>query len=156
KKCGDGVGRAGDVSPLMIPPIKKMTPPARQNRAAAEAGTGGFTLTAAKRVVLPNGLVVILLEDHRLPIVVAAVDVADVSLREPAEKAGVATLTGNLLEEGTDKHTGQEIAAMIEDTGGSLNLFSSGGSLKVLTPDTDLGLGLLFECLMRASFPAEA
>ena len=33
-------------------------------------------------------------------------------LREPAEKAGVAALTGSLLEEGTDKHTGKQIAAL--------------------------------------------
>jgi zinc protease len=120
------------------------------------AGGTAFTLTAAKRVVLPNGLTVILLEDRKLPVVVASVDVADVILREPVEKAGVASLTGSLLEEGTDKHTGKQIAALIEDTGGSLNLHASGGSLKVLTPDTDLGLSLLFECLTRPAFPAEA
>ncbi len=96
-----------------------------------------------------------LLEDRRLPVVVAAVDVADVILREPAEKAGVASLTGSLLEEGTDKHTGKQIAALIEDTGGNLDLGASGGTLKVLTPDTDLGLSLLFECLMRPAFPAD-
>jgi zinc protease len=103
--------------------------------------------------VLPNGLVVITLEDHRLPVVVAALDVADVMLREPAEKAGIATLTGGLLEEGTEQHTGKQIAALIEDTGGSLSLGASGASLKVLTPDTDLGLGLMFECLIRPTFP---
>jgi zinc protease len=119
-------------------------------------GGGNFTLTAAKRVVLPNGLIVVILEDHRLPIVVASVDVADVMLREPAERAGVATLTGDLLEEGTDQHTGKQIAALIEDTGGSMSLGAGGGALKVLAPDTDLGLSLLFECLIRPSFPAEA
>jgi zinc protease len=106
--------------------------------------------------VLPNGLTVITLEDHRLPVVVAALDVADVRLREPADKLGVATLMGNLLEEGTAKHTGKQISALIEDTGGSLSLSSSGGSLKVLTPDTDLGLGLLFECVETPSFPPDA
>ncbi len=126
------------------------------NSAVEGAGTGGFTLTAAKRVVLPNGLTVILLEDHRLPIVVADVELSEVSLREPAEKAGVAALMGSLLDEGTDKHTGKQIAAAIENTGGTLSMSSSGGSLKVLTPDTDLGLGLLFECLTRPTFPAEA
>src|SRR5205823_5572042 len=110
-------------------------------------GGGGFTLTAAKRVVLPNGLTVILLEDHRLPIVVASLEVSDVRLREPLDKLGVAALTGNLLEEGTAKHKGKEISALIEDVGGSLSCTSNGGALKVLTPDTDLGLGLLFECI---------
>src|SRR5207248_7572032 len=89
-------------------------------------------------------------------VVVAAAEVADVRLREPAEKSGIAAMLGGLLEEGTDKHSGKEISALIEDTGGSLSLSSSGGSLKVLTPDTDLGLGLLFECLMRPTFPADA
>ncbi|MCE9562240.1 MAG: insulinase family protein [Planctomycetes bacterium] len=120
------------------------------------AGAGGFSLTDAKRVVLPNGMVVILLEDHKLPVVVGAVEVADVSLREQAEKNGIAELVGSLLEEGTAKHTGKQISTLIEDTGGSLSIGSTGGSFKVLTPDTDLALGLLFECLEHPSFPAEA
>jgi zinc protease len=132
------------------------TPARSRSRFANDGGAGAFSLKDAKRVVLPNGLVLIMLEDHRLPVVVARVEVADVRLREPAEKAGVATLVGNMLEEGTDKHSGKEIAALIEDTGGSLGMTSSGGSLKVLTPDTDLGLRLLFESLTRPTFPAEA
>ena len=83
-------------------------------------------------------------------------EIRDVMLREPAEKSGVAALTGSLLDEGTDKHTGKEIAALVEDTGGTLNLGVSGGSFKVLTPDADLALGLLFECLSRPTFPADA
>jgi zinc protease len=119
-------------------------------------GGNAFSLTAAKKTVLANGLTVITLEDRRLPVVVAALDVADVRLREPLDKLGVATLMGNLLEEGTTKHKGKEISALIENVGGSLSMSSGGGSLKVLTPDTDLGLGLLFECAQVPSFPAEA
>ena len=47
-------------------------------------GRRHFSLTAAKRVVLPNGLTLILLEDHRLPVVVAAAEVA----RRDAPRAG--------------------------------------------------------------------
>lgn len=145
EECGPAVGAVNG----------GLAPPARQMR-AEPAGAGGFSLTAAKKVVLPNGLTVILLEDHRLPVVVASLEVADVRLREPLDKLGVATLMGNLLEEGTAKRSGKEISALIEDTGGSLSLTSNGGSLKVLTPDTDLGLGLLFECLQTPSFPEDA
>lgn len=131
--------------------------PARQDRTQQPvAGGQTFSLKDAKRVVLPNGLTLIMLEDHRLPIVVARAAVRDATLREPVEKAGIATLVGSLLEEGTDKHAGPEIAALIENTGGSLGFGSGGGSLRVLTPDTDLGLGLLFECLTRPNFPQEA
>ena len=131
------------------------TPPGACYRQAVgrEAGSRAFSLTEAKRTVLPNGLTVITLENHRLPIVLVSVEVADVILREPAEKAGVAALVGSLLEEGTTTRTGKEIATLIEGTGGNLSLGSSGGTLKVLTPDTDLGLGLLFDCLIRPSFP---
>ncbi len=130
-------------------------PPARVARDAAAAGDHDFSLKNAKRVVLPNGLVLVMLENHRLPIVVADAYIADVRLREPADKSGVATLMGEMLDEGTPTHTGPEIATLIEDVGGSLEVGSSGGSLRVLTPDTGLGLSLLFDCLIHPSFPAE-
>ncbi len=120
--------------------------------------TGGaeFSLKDTRRVVLPNGLVLLLWENHRLPIFVASAHVGQVSLREPADKAGLATLMGGLLDEGTTKHTDQEIAEMIENVGGSLSLGSSGGGVKVLTRDRALGLGLLIECLTKPNFPAES
>jgi zinc protease len=133
--------------------------PARA-RARFEQATPGkprdFSLKAAQRVELPNGLVLLLLENHQLPIVAARASLRQVALHEPADKAGVAALTGYLLDEGTDKHTGQQLAELIEDVGGSLSLGSSGGSVKVLAPDRPLGLSLLFECLSRASFPKDA
>ena len=132
------------------------TAPRRSNRAEPAAGGTGLDLTQAKRTKLPNGLTVVTLENRRLPIVVANAHVADVRLREPAAQSGVAALVGGLLDEGTAAHTGDEIATLIEDSGGSLSMGSIGGSVKVLTPDTQLGLGLLFDSLIRPSFPAEA
>jgi zinc protease len=109
-----------------------------------------------KRVELPNGLVLLLYEDHRLPIVTAQARLTRVGLYEPDDKLGVATLTGYLLDEGTAKHSGPEIAELIENAGGSLELSSSGGAVRVLSPDRSLGLGLLLECLTQPSFPQEA
>jgi zinc protease len=120
------------------------------------AGSAEFSLKEARRVVLPNGLTLLLMENHRLPIVVAQAAVKWVPLLEPEDKAGVATLMGSLLDEGTTRHTVREIAEAIEDVGGVLSLSSTGGSVRVLTPDRSLGLGLLFECLSQANFPKEA
>src|SRR4051794_35252698 len=64
-------------------------------RADAPAGAGAFSLKNTKRVVLPNGLTLLLLEDHRLPTVSAHASVKDTRLTEPADKAGVASLVGN-------------------------------------------------------------
>ena len=121
-------------------------------RDVPKKSSANFDLKDAKTVVLDNGLKLLLLENHRLPIVVAEAQVARVRLYEPPDQIGVAALMGNLLEEGTATHTGPEIARLIEDTGGSLNMTSAGGSVKMLTGDTDLGLDLLFDCLMHPEF----
>ena len=91
-----------------------------------------------------------------MPIFVAHASLRWVNLLEPDDKLGVAALTGRLLDEGTTQHTGRQIAEMIESTGGALSMSSSGGSVKVLSPDRSLGLGLLFECLSQANFPPDA
>jgi zinc protease len=129
----------------------------RTAEAASPAGAAAdFSLKDTRRFVLPNGLVLLLWENHRLPIVVASAHVGQVSLREQVEEAGVASLMGALLDEGTTKHKGPEIAETIENVGGALSLGSSGGSVKVLAKDRTLGLGLLIECLTKPNFPAEA
>jgi zinc protease len=121
-----------------------------------KAGSAGLDLTKAKKTTLKNGITLITLENHRLPIVFAQAYVADVRLREPADKAGLAALTGSLLEEGTAAHTSEQIATLTEDAGTHLSFGTSGGSFKALTPDLQMGLGLLFECLAKPTFPAEA
>src|SRR5205085_2539759 len=88
-----------------------------RNRPAAGAGPAGkspprradapaaapFSLKRTRRVELPNGLVLLLYEDRRLPLFVAQAAVRDTTLREPADKAGVAVLTGCPPAEGTAK-----------------------------------------------------
>lgn len=149
----------GDKSEAQNSP-KEDGKPARASRTASRAPqageAGAMSLNQAKRVVLPNGLVLLLLENHRLPLVVAQASVKHAALLEPEDKAGVSTLTGSLLDEGTAAHGGPEIAELIENVGGSLNLASSGGSVRVLSPHRKLGLSLLLECLSQPSFPKEA
>lgn len=119
----------------------------------AEGVAGQFSLKSARRVVLDNGLTLLLFEKRELPIVVAEALISNVRVLEPAAKAGVATLAGRLLDEGTPQHTGPQIAELIENVGGQLGFSSASGSMKVLSPDRQLGLKLLIECLSQASFP---
>jgi zinc protease len=139
------------------PPHHTTTLPARSTAKGRMAGgNGSFSLQEAKRVELPNGLTLLLFENHRLPIVVVDAMLRRVSVHEPEDKAGVATLVGDLLDEGTAQHTGAQIAEMIENVGGSLSVGASGINVKVLAPDRRLGLGVLFECLTQATFPRDA
>jgi zinc protease len=134
------------------PPPGAKQPVARQHRDTPAKGAATFDLKSAKTVTLDNGLKLLLLENHRLPIVAVEAHVARVKLHEPADRVGVAALTGRLLEEGTTTRTGPEIARLIEDAGGHLDMSASGGSVRVLADDTDLGLDLLFDCLMNPAF----
>jgi zinc protease len=115
-----------------------------------------FNLKNTKRITLPNGLTLLLLEDHRLPIVSAHAFVKNTRLTEPADRAGVASLVGNLLDEGTASRTGRQISSSIEGVGGMLSMGAAGGSVQVLAPDRALGLDLLFDCLAHPSFPTDA
>lgn len=124
-------------------------------RGPETARPGGFTLKDTQRVVLPNGLTVLLRENRRWPVVVATAQLRRALLVEPAERSGVAYLVGNLLDEGTPKRTGQQIAELIENVGGELSFGATGGLVKVLSPDRSLGLTLLFECLTQATFPPD-
>jgi zinc protease len=136
---------------------ERKAPRALRSLARQPAGASpGFSLKQAQRVELRNGLTLLLFENHRLPIVVADAMLRRVTVLEPDEKAGVSTLVGSLLDEGTAQHTGPEIADLIENVGGSLSAAASGASVKVLTPERSLGLSLLFECLSEARFPEDA
>ena len=127
--------------------LRQSSNPSRTTSTAA-----AFDLAQAKRHVLPSGLTVILLENHRLPIFLAAAEVGNVRMLEPEKLPGVATLTGRLLSEGAGSRTGEEIAQQIEDTGGALSMHSTGGEVKVLSADKTLALKTLLDCLARPRF----
>lgn len=133
--------------------------PALKGRAIRERGAGGeggFDLKKTQRHVLDNGLTVLLFENRRLPIVQAQLMLRDSNVLQPDDKLGVAALTGALLDEGTATRSAEQIAEAIESVGGSLSFSGGGGSVKVLSPERKLGLGLLFDSLIRPSFPKDA
>ncbi len=127
-----------------------------RRRQAAKPAAAPIDLTQTRRVVLPNGLTLLLYHNPRLPIVVADAHVARVRLLEPEDKAGVAKLVGSLLEEGTDRRTEEEISDAIENVGAVIAMTGTGGRIKMLSPDRALGLHIFIDCLTRPKFPREA
>jgi zinc protease len=68
-----------------------------------------------KRVTLPNGMRLFLLEDHELPLVDVSVMIRTGSVYEPAEKVGLASITGKVMRTGgTTTKTGDEIDEELE------------------------------------------
>jgi zinc protease len=112
-----------------------------------------------ERFELPNGLVVLLSENHSIPSVSINAIVRTGSRFETDEKAGLASLVGALLDAGTTTRSSRDIAETIEAAGGRLGTFgdyqSSGVVVSLLSKDIDLGLDVASDVLMNSSFPAD-
>jgi zinc protease len=113
----------------------------------------------AHRETLPNGLVLLVAERPGVPIVAARVFLRAGATFDPADRQGLANLTGALLTRGTSAHTGPQIDTAIEFVGGSLEAGAGRDgltvSLAVLKRDLTLGLDLLAEVVRAPTFPAD-
>lgn len=112
-----------------------------------------------ERVELPNGLVLLLSENHSIPSVSINAIVRAGSRFEADEKAGLASLVGALLDAGTVSRTSQQIAETIEAAGGQLGTFgdyqSGGAVVRLLSKDAGLGLDVASDLLINATFPED-
>lgn len=74
-----------------------------------------FRIPKPTRVVLDNGMVVILIENHELPLIEAQARIHTGARLEPAEKVGLAGLTGTVLRTGgTARMTGDALDDFLE------------------------------------------
>jgi zinc protease len=112
-----------------------------------------------ERVELANGLVLLVSENHSTPSVSINAVVVAGSRFESDEKAGLASLVGELLDEGTQRRTGQQIAEAVESVGGRLGTFgdyqSSGVASAFLSKDMQLGIEIVSDVLSNAAFPED-
>lgn len=112
-----------------------------------------------ERIVLDNGTVLLYSYQPGLPTVSYNIIIDSGSIRETADKAGLANITANLLTEGAGGLTSQEIAEKIEFVGGSI--YSTGGKeyvtigLNILKKDLPLGLELLQKVTREPDFPQD-
>lgn len=116
-------------------------------------------LPKAQEFRLANGLKVLLVERHDLPLVQVQVVFRAGRLYEPAGKAGVADLTATLMTKGTKTRSATEIADAIDFVGGALTVGADSdmavASLSVLKKDLATGLDLLGDVLANPVFSAE-
>ncbi|MBI2875439.1 MAG: insulinase family protein [Candidatus Tectomicrobia bacterium] len=109
------------------------------------------------RMVLPNGMVLIVRENHANQTVALAGHLKAGSMYDPPDKPGLASLTASLLDRGTEKHTSQEIAEQLDFVGASLNtgagIEGMNFSAYSLSENFEEVLGLLGEVLLRPAFP---
>jgi zinc protease len=108
---------------------------------------------------LPNGLRLLVKENHRLPFVEFRAVFQGGVLAETAENNGVTQLMGKMLLKGTRTRTAERIATQIEAVGGSIDSYggnnSFGVNAEVMSSDFGLGLELVSDVILNPSFPAE-
>ena len=121
--------------------------------------TSAAAAPLAQRVVLPNGVVLLVSERRALPIVAVSVYVRAGAVLDPPGAGGLANLTAELLTRGTARRSAAELDRAIESVGGSIG--AGGGrdgaavSVGVLSKDLPLGLDLLAEVLTQPVFPED-
>jgi zinc protease len=118
-----------------------------------------FKVPAVKRFRLKNGLPVILAESHKLPLVSVDLIVKTGSSANAKDKAGLASLVANLLDEGTKKRTATQIANEVAQLGAILNTYAtwdaSAVSLSTLSENLDRGLDVWADVLLNPAFAEE-
>ncbi len=110
--------------------------------------------------MLPNGLKVVVIERHSLPVLTLRLEVKAGAESDPPQFPGAAEMVAGLLDEGTTRRTAQQIAEAIDQVGGTMDTGAewdhSFGQVSVLADHTDLAFDLLADIIIRPAFaPAE-
>ena len=117
-----------------------------------------LTLPPVTTRTLPNGLRVLIVEHHELPIVDFILITATGVEADPPARTGLATLLAALLDEGTTSRNALQIADQEAFLG--INLSTSSGwdasriSLHAPTAQMDSALALMADVALHPSFPA--
>ncbi len=105
---------------------------------------------------LSNGLKVVILERHTLPIVTLTLAVRAGAEADPPGFPGTAQFVASLLNEGTTDRSAFEMAEALDGAGGSLDTEAewndSYASLSVLSDHTPLAFDLLSDMIIRPAF----
>src|SRR5712691_13233086 len=110
-----------------------------------------------REVALPNGMMLLLVENHEQPTLSVTLSFRAGTVYDPAGKEGVAAIVAELLTKGTPTRNAEQIAAAIEGVGGTIG--ASAGedfltvSADVLSDHADLAFTLLGDVTQRATFP---
>ena len=91
-----------------------------------------YVFPKVEQFTLANGLKVITVEKHTLPVIEGRIIIDAGAMREPAAKNGLASLTGRLLSEGTTGMSGADIARAMDLLGAQ---YSTGGGFSTSFAD---------------------
>ena len=108
---------------------------------------------------LSNGMQVLVVEDHRLPSVSINVVFPQGRAQEPLDKLGLANLTSQVWDKGTETRSAEQIAEDLAGIGTSLNLSTSSDAtaarLVTLKHHLPRALEIATDVLLHPAFPSD-
>ncbi len=140
---------------LAIPPV--MAQRATDHTQLRYPSLRDVAVPEVRRVTLSNGMRLFLLEDHELPLISLSGRIRVGSIYEPADKVGLADITGEVMRTGgTTSRTGDELDDELEQIAASVETGigqdSGYASVSVLKEDIGRGLAILADVLMHPAF----
>jgi zinc protease len=161
---GDTLAPAATLAaaPLVPPanvPIIQPAPAAERQAPPAPGPEVTPAIPAPVTQHLANGLTVMTLPSHGVPIATAMLVTPDGAADDPAGRAGLAALTASVMTEATATRSSAQVHAAAESLGASLSGSAGwdGGqlSLTVRSPDLGAAVALLADVARNATLPAE-
>lgn len=116
-----------------------------------------FEVPHSERTVLSNGMVIYMLEDHELPLVNMTAYINVGSVYEPADKTGLAAITGAVMRSGGTRETppeklDAELEFMASHVESGIGADVGNLSMATLTKNLDRTLELYGQILMSPAF----
>jgi predicted Zn-dependent peptidase len=145
------------VSTAIAQPSKKTTPkatPLDRSIVPQPGPAPKIQIGKATSFTLPNGMKVIVVENHKLPNVTYSLSLNLTPIAE-GNKAGYISIAGDLLSAGTTTKTKGQIDEAIDFIGGSLSTSASSISGSCLSKHSQTMLALMQDVLLHPSFPEE-
>jgi zinc protease len=140
---------AGESKSAMVDEAWRATPP-------TPGPAPKYTLPVAKQVKLANGLTVLLVERHNLPLVSATLFTFSGSELNPIDKPGLSSFTANMLDEGTTSRSSLKFSDDTDQIGATLGSEAGYSSafleLTSLTWNATGGFDLLADATLHPAF----
>lgn len=125
--------------------------------APAFAQPGTLKLPPYTKVVLKNGMTLLLMEQREVPLVSFSALLKAGSVADPAGKEGLASMTAALLRKGTATRSADDFSAQLDFIGGSFGAGATADATSIsaefMKKDLAKGLELVADALLHPSFP---
>ena len=132
---------------------------ATSSAATMHAADGTLKLPPSRKVTLRNGMTVLLMEQHEVPLISFNLIVKAGSAADPAGKEGVASVTAELLRKGTRSRSADQLSGELDFIGGVLNATATfdytSANAEFVKKDINKGLDLFSDVLLNPRFPQD-